>query len=790
MSESVVNKLYIGSLSKTVDESYLRKVLSDKEIDFGKLEVTSNGYAFADLPTDCNCDDIITKLNGLEIDGQSIKVELSTSKLVKRKVKNNKVVVHNFPDSHKVEEIKTYLNQYASVKSLDRANNRTPSKTSYIVTLNNMDDAERVLDKVNGITYEDALLKVVPFSENHIRRMRKDCVNALPHVPNPVYPFRFLVPTHLVGAIIGVGGNTVKKFQVESGARYIIVDVHQRDERYPHEKPVTVLGSADSQMTSLKTILDFLDDLLDQRAADAADTKKSSSSAEHSGEESSSAPSQGQEHDSTISYNSQSRNHLLGVVDTSDPANGPEGDVPQKKVHHGSIDLDLSNSDDLEFGSPDVITNGGELAETMPLIPAVFTTPLPVRILTHDHLVGRLIGKGGANLAGIKQDTDTKITIPSTSERNTFRAGLRDNYIERIITIEGERSKTLQAAEAMLCKLRSSYDKDMDYIMRSQENMQSLYPGSFNLQYLGAPLTPMMGGGPHGHGVHGGGSMGDMFPSQAAAAALAAAAQQRMTGPPMSPSHMSGTMVPGMNPAPPPGTMAFPPLANGFYDMQPDTQETTYLYIHHGAVGAIIGNRGTNIHMIKQLSMAQVTVDTQSDHQDQRRITITGSPEAQCKAQWLITEKLRTDGFTQGEWPILTCEIPIPLAMVGRIIGKQGKKVLELQRESHAIIEVPMGSAGLDNADTSSVSSGKSSSTTTGTGAGPGSGCDETIMVKVLGHYWALQSAQKKIRSIVHRQKSVSGENGGSKMSSQLLYAGLPSKLDESSHDSNNNKFS
>ena len=33
------------------------------------------------------------------------------------------------------------------------------------------------------------------------------------------------------------------------------------------------------------------------------------------------------------------------------------------------------------------------------------------------------------------------------------------------------------------------------------------------------------------------------------------------------------------------------------------------------------------------------------------------------------------------------------MAMVGRIIGKQGKKVLELQRESHAIIEVPMGAA-------------------------------------------------------------------------------------------------
>ena len=42
--------------------------------------------------------------------------------------------------------------------------------------------------------------------------------------------------------------------------------------------------------------------------------------------------------------------------------------------------------------------------------------------------------------------------------------------MERIITIDGERSKTTQAARAMLIKLRASYDRDVDHIMVSTES--------------------------------------------------------------------------------------------------------------------------------------------------------------------------------------------------------------------------------------------------------------------------------------------------------------------------------
>ena len=128
---------------------------------------------------------------------------------------------------------------------------------------------------------------------------------------------------------------------------------------------------------------------------------------------------------------------------------------------------------------------------------------------------------------------------------------------------------------------------------------------------------------------------------------------------------------------------------------------------------------------------------------DQRRITVVGTPDAQWKAQWLIIEKLRTDGFTQGEWPIVTVELPIPVIMVGRIIGKQGKKVLELQRESHAIIEVPMANT-LEDMGCSSCNKSASAANCAMLLNGMIHHADckdnsDVMLVKLLGHFWALQ---------------------------------------------------
>jgi insulin-like growth factor 2 mRNA-binding protein 1 len=67
-----------------------------------------------------------------------------------------------------------------------------------------------------------------------------------------------------------------------------------------------------------------------------------------------------------------------------------------------------------------------------------------------------------------------------------------------------------------------------------------------------------------------------------------------------------------------------------------DAQETTFLYIPHYSVGAVIGTKGSNIRNIIRFSGASVKIaplemDNQPEQQVERKVTIVGSPESQWK---------------------------------------------------------------------------------------------------------------------------------------------------------------
>ena len=59
------------------------------------------------------------------------------------------------------------------------------------------------------------------------------------------------------------------------------------------------------------------------------------------------------------------------------------------------------------------------------------------------------------------------------------------------------------------------------------------------------------------------------------------------------------------------------------------------------------------------------------------------------QAQYLIYEKLREEGYANGMEVRLTVEIMAPTSQVGRIIGKGGANVRELQRLTNAMIKLP-----------------------------------------------------------------------------------------------------
>lgn len=173
-----------------------------------------------------------------------------------------------------------------------------------------------------------------------------------------------------------------------------------------------------------------------------------------------------------------------------------------------------------------------------------------------------------------------------------------------------------------------------------------------------------------------------------------------------------------------------------------DTQETTYLYIPNNAVGAIIGTKGSHIRNIIRFSGASVKIapldqDKPQDTQTERKVTIVGSPESQWKAQYLIFEKMREEGFVAASDDVrLTVEILVPSSQVGRIIGKGGQNVRELQRVTGSVIKLPEQSQAQPQPE------------------------DETT-VHIIGPFFSVQSAQRRIRAMVMQSMApVAGARG------------------------------
>ncbi|KAF5270495.1 hypothetical protein FQA39_LY08373 [Lamprigera yunnana] len=289
---------------------------------------------------------------------------------------------------------------------------------------------------------------------------------------------------------------------------------------------------------------------------------------------------------------------------------------------------------------------------------------ISLKILAHNNLIGRIIGKGGNTIKRIMQETDTKITVSSINDINTFN-------LERIITVKGSIDNMSKSEAQISSKLRQSYENDL----------QAMAPQT--MMFPGLHPMAMMATAGIGYGSRG------LYAGQAP--------------------------YPGMYPA-------------GTSSGAGDSQETTFLYIPNNAVGAIIGTKGSHIRNIIRFSGASVKIapldeSKPQDTQTERKVTIVGSPEAQWKAQYLIFEKMREEGFVAGSDDVrLTVEIMVPSSQVGRIIGKGGQNVRELQRVTGSVIKLPeQGSSPQD---------------------------DETI-VHIIGPFFSVQSAQRRIRAMV-----------------------------------------
>ncbi|XP_039552842.1 insulin-like growth factor 2 mRNA-binding protein 2 isoform X2 [Passer montanus] len=316
---------------------------------------------------------------------------------------------------------------------------------------------------------------------------------------------------------------------------------------------------------------------------------------------------------------------------------------------------------------------------------------IPLKILAHNSLVGRLIGKEGRNLKKIEQDTGTKITISPLQDLTIYNP-------ERTITVKGSTEACSKAEVEIMKKLREAYESDV-VAVNQQAN---LIPG-LNLSALGIFSTGL-----------------SMLPSTPGARGAAAATPyhpfaqsgRRRTG--------SSAYLSSLYGAPPAG--AFPhqhPLPE---------QEVVNLFIPTQAVGAIIGKKGQHIKQLARFAGASIKIaPAEGPDASERMVIITGPPEAQFKAQGRIFGKLKEENFFNPKEEVkLEAHIKVPSFAAGRVIGKGGKTVNELQNLTSAEVIVPRDQTPDEN---------------------------EEVIVKIIGHFFASQTAQRKIREIVQQVK-------------------------------------
>ncbi|XP_037832070.1 insulin-like growth factor 2 mRNA-binding protein 2a isoform X3 [Kryptolebias marmoratus] len=271
------------------------------------------------------------------------------------------------------------------------------------------------------------------------------------------------------------------------------------------------------------------------------------------------------------------------------------------------------------------------------------TEDIPLKILAHNSLVGRLIGKEGRNLKKIEEETGTKITISSLQDLTIYNP-------ERTITVKGSLEACCKAEVEIMKKLREAYENDIAAI--------------------------------NGHSSHLGGLYG----------------------------------------VPPASAMSHQ------HSQQAPEQEVVYLFIPTQAVGALIGKKGQHIKQLAHFAGASIKIaPAESPDVTERMVIITGTPEAQFKAQGRIFGKLKEENFFSGKEEVkLETHIKVPSTAAGRVIGKGGKTVNELQNLTSAEVIVPRDQIPDEN---------------------------DEVFVKISGHFFASQTAQRKIREIIQQVK-------------------------------------
>jgi len=280
-----------------------------------------------------------------------------------------------------------------------------------------------------------------------------------------------------------------------------------------------------------------------------------------------------------------------------------------------------------------------------------------VKLLVPNAVVGRLIGKGGANLKKTMAETDTFIICSKEDEITRFTG-------DRIVSVVGNVENQTKA--------QTSVTQQVKLYLQSQ-----------------AP---------------------------AAAAAAAAASAAPLLPKDKVPLHYDPNFVRngqrGMDFSPYPFpripmqqvyASPFPLPFRVSQDML-DHEEQVVVQVPNGVVGSIIGKGGATIKDIASRSRTTIRV-ARNDEVDMnaanRAVSISGTLESIFRAQSLIFAKIAEapPAIGGGADQPFRVELTIPNEMVGRIIGKKGSQVKKITEVSGARLTINQAEGGEEGSE-------------------------------------------------------------------------------------------
>ncbi|ROL52368.1 Insulin-like growth factor 2 mRNA-binding protein 2 [Anabarilius grahami] len=661
------------------------------------------------------------------------------------------------------------LAEYGTVENVEQVN--TDTETAVVnVTYSTKEEAKIAVEKLTGQTFEDYSFKV-----SYILDM--DAASPLPATRNrrggrtsreqdsqpgtsggslglrqkqPDFPLRMLVPTQFVGAIIGKEGLTIKNITKQTQSK---VDIHRKENAGAAEKPITIHSTPEGCSAACRMIMDIM-----QKEAD--DTKVTEDIpmkilAHNSlvgrliGKEGRNLKKIEEETETKITISSLRSSatrllpHLLPLLsqgerkigagrlsskaDTS--SNRPNARMPQSPLSltcedhlpsSGTSGMVSFGGSDNEFDSVSLATSECEewanygddstLATFSPVETGAMCTQIPAPQPSGElwfqgqfwqELAApqpmHLAPGGGFQLSSNAGLALSRVRLENQEYGSLIQGRLQDLTIynpERTIIVKGSIEACCRAEVEIMRKLREAYENDIAAINQQTNLIPGLSLSALGIFSTGLSVLPPAAG-PRGV-------------------------------PPVPPTGYNpflghSSQLGGLYGVPPASAVSH-------HHTQAPEQEVVYLFIPTQAVGAIIGKKGQHIKQLARFAGASIKIaPAESPDVTQRMVIITGPPEAQFKAQGRIFGKLKEENFfTAKEEVKLETHIKVPSSAAGRVIGKGGKTVNELQNLTSAEVIVPRDQTPDEN---------------------------DEVFVKISGHFFASQTAQRKIREIIQQVK-------------------------------------